>query len=84
MCVFAYGCWISALKVNFLFVLIAIEEIDISAGRAGSEIAFKYLLNHGARKSKGFIDFQSGYSHLFLVIAIGAFECKTNAMWKAT
>lgn len=81
MCVFEYGCWIYALKVNFLSVLIAIEEIDTSAG---FEIAFKYLLNQGARKSKGFIDFQSGYSHLFLVIAIGAFECKTNAVWKPT
>lgn len=81
MCVFAYGCWIYALKVNFLSVLIAIEEIDTSAG---FEIAFKYLLNQGARKSKGFIDFQSGYSHLFLVIAIGAIECKTNAVWKPT
>lgn len=33
-------------------------------------------------KSKGFIDFLSGYWYLFLVIVIGVFECKINVMWK--
>lgn len=39
MCVFAYGCWIYALKVNFCLFWLQLRKLT----SAGCEIAFKYL-----------------------------------------